>query len=116
MSYGSKKQEKELGQSNLFDLAAGGDSENSDVALDIAIENDYEDKEKLGFEASLLGIYVSARPLDKYEDIISQLTSSNLHDLQDLQGSGKRDMIIAGMITTRKNILTKKATKCVSLN
>jgi len=113
MSYGSKKQEeKELGQSNLFDLAMEGDSNSSpEVALDIAIENDYEDKEKLGFEASLLGIYVSGHPLDKYEDIIAQLTSSNLYDLQDLQGSGKRDMIIAGMITTRKNILTKKGDK-----
>jgi DNA polymerase III subunit alpha len=112
MSYGSKKQEeKELGQSNLFDLA--GDDKNAlgDIALDIAIENNYEDKEKLGFESSLLGIYVSGHPLDKYEDIISQLTSCNLHDLQDLQGSGKRDMIIAGMITTRKNILTKKGDK-----
>ena len=58
-----KTRRKELGQSNLFDLAAG-DSENSDVALDIAIENDYEDKEKLGFEASLLG-FMFRHPLDK---------------------------------------------------
>ena len=90
-----KNKRERAQQSNLFDLAMSDDGESSDVALDIAIENDYEDKEKLGFEASLLG-YVSGHPLDKYEDIIAQLTSSNLHDLQDLQGNGKRDMIVAG--------------------
>ena len=76
MSYGSKKQEeKELGQSNLFDLAMSDDASLVMLHLILQLKMIMRTRRKLGFEASLIGIYVSGHPLDKYEDIIAQLTS-----------------------------------------
>ena len=90
-------------------VATTGESES--LRVDVDREDDYSDKEKLDYESTLLGIYVSGHPLDKYQDIIEQLSSMNLSQIQDIPGDSKRDVVIAGLITSKKNILTKKGDK-----
>ena len=90
-------------------VATTGESES--LRVDVEREDDYSDKEKLDYESTLLGIYVSGHPLDKYQDIIEQLSSMNLSQIQDIPGDSKRDVVIAGLITSKKNILTKKGDK-----
>jgi len=113
MIYGNKKQEeKALGQSNLFDLGeSSSDSEDESLKVDVERVEDYDEKEKLAYESNLLGIYVSGHPLGRYQGVIEQLTSMNLNEIQEISGSDKRDMIVAGMIVTNKTILTKKGDK-----
>ncbi|MAW07744.1 MAG: DNA polymerase III subunit alpha [Halobacteriovoraceae bacterium] len=113
IAYGNKKREEKLvGQANLFDM--GGDASNDEeesLKVDVETYEDYEEKEKLGYESSLIGIYVSGHPLKSYQGVIEQLTSMNLNDIQSVRGNDKRDMIVAGMIVSNKVILTKKGDK-----
>ena len=113
MLYGNKKQEeKAVGQSNLFDMGESAeDSTEESMKVDVETVEDYDEKEKLSYESSLLGIYVSGHPLGRYQGVIEQLTSMNLNEVQEVSGNDKRDMIVAGMIVTNKTILTKKGDK-----
>lgn len=126
-TYASKKQhEKEMGQVNLFDM--GDSPESTEEMLNINEVSDFDDKEKLGYEQQLLGIYVSGHPLDKFGDILTELISmpiSEIHSLPQMtkpdfdfrnKGAKKKDpsqrsLTIAGMITEKKVINTKKGDK-----
>ncbi|TNF31625.1 MAG: DNA polymerase III subunit alpha [Deltaproteobacteria bacterium] len=110
VAYASRKaEEKALGQVSLFDMggddAAGTDT---DKMIDIQHVNDYDDMDKLRMEQELIGIYVSGHPLDKYGDVMAEMASMRIADVLSAPGNGKRDMTLAGMITGRKNIMTKK--------
>ncbi|GAB4408248.1 MAG: DNA polymerase III subunit alpha [Bacteriovoracaceae bacterium] len=105
-----KQQEKELGQGSLFDLD-GAEDFTSGGGIDFEMVPDFEDKEKLQNEVALLGIYVSGHPLDKVRDIVRQMVSMEIAQVHEVSGQDKRDMVLAGLITSRKNILTKKGDK-----
>jgi DNA polymerase-3 subunit alpha len=118
-TYASKKQEEiASGQASLFDLDGGGLSAGTEKEelLDIHEVPDFDEKEKLGYELSLIGIYVSGHPLEKFADIMSQMTSMSISAVQDSQGKGKRDMVLAGLFSTPKVLLTKKGDKMAFVN
>jgi DNA polymerase-3 subunit alpha len=125
-SFAEKKQEEKLmGQTSLFDL--GESTQSSEEQLNITESQEFDEKQKLGLEAELLGIYVSGHPLMRFKDIMGKLTSMNLAQIQDLptvarpegfnprQGDehdpSKRSMVIAGMVSESKVIMTKKGDK-----
>lgn len=113
VSYAQKRQEeKKLGQTSLFDLdmGMGGSGESSGREfLDINPVTDFDDREKLLSEAELIGVYVSGHPLDRFSEILLQMASMPIGDVQDVPGSdNRRDMVLGGMIVERKNIMTKK--------
>ena len=105
---GQKRQrERRAGLIGLFDT----ENENSQDMLDIQQIEDFDEKEKLSYEAQLLGIYISGHPLDHYKETIRQVSSMNIALLQQLKGQGKRDMKLAGMVSSMKIIFTKKGNK-----
>lgn len=111
VAYAQKKQEeKALGQSNLFDLDAA-DSDDSNLQLDIAAVEDFDEREKLSWEAALMGIYVSGHPLDRFANVLKQMASMSVSEVHEIAGGDKREMMLAGLISGRKNILTKKGDK-----
>lgn len=108
VAYAQKKQEeKALGQVSLFESEVV-DEETTKARMDIQEVADYDDREKLGYEQTLMGIFVSGHPLDRFRDVMKQLSSKEISELNDMAGEGKRDMILAGMITANKQIMTKK--------
>jgi DNA polymerase III subunit alpha len=112
VSYGQKKQEeKALGQVSLFDMGEGQSQAETHELLDIRASEDFDSIEKLSYEKALLGIFVSGHPLDRYSDVLRQLSSSNLADIHTVMGEGKRDFTLGGMIMEKKAILTKKGDK-----
>lgn len=116
VTYAQKKhEEKALGQTSLFE-SEDVDDETTKARMDIHDVADYEDREKLGYESSLMGIFVSGHPLDRYKDVMKQLSSREISELADLQGEGKRDMTLAGMLSGQKIILTKKGDKMAFAN
>ena len=116
VTYAQKKhEEKALGQTSLFE-SEDVDDETTKARMDIHDVADYEDREKLGYESSLMGIFVSGHPLDRYRDVMKQLSSREISELADLQGEGKRDMTLAGMLSGQKIILTKKGDKMAFAN
>lgn len=118
LSHAAKVQEEKLlGQVNLFAMDDTTDSSGRD-RLEIEHVDDFDQKEKLGYEAELMGIYVSGHPLDSFQDIIRQLASMEIAQVQEMTGGrpdrkGKieRDVVLAGMFTEKKSLLTKKGDK-----
>jgi DNA polymerase-3 subunit alpha len=110
MTYAARKQEEKLlGQSNLFDM--GGEEEKEDPMSVLNIEEvaDFDEKEKLGYEKTLMGIYVSGHPLEKFEGVMNQMTSMSLSKVHDTDGKDqKREMVLAGLFTGTKSLITKK--------
>lgn len=126
VAFAEKKQEEKLmGQTSLFDL--GGTNTSTEDQLNISESPEFDEKQKLSLEAELLGIYVSGHPLLRYKDIMEKLSSMSIAQIQDLptvakpegfnprmgdeHDPSKRSMVIAGMVSESKVILTKKGDK-----
>ena len=107
-----RQEEKLLGQTSLF----GGESDSFDDDIQVDESEPMDEKEKLSFESELMGIYVSGHPLDRFNDVIEQLSSMPIGNIQDISGNDKRDMILSGIICDKKNIITKKGDKMCFAN
>ncbi len=111
MKYAAGKQKDAAsGQGSLFD-ALGGDTSTENEMIDIHEVEDFEDREKLGYEASLMGIYVSGHPLDKVKNIIEDLSSMNIAKVKELDGKDKREVTLAGMLKAERVFISKKGDK-----
>jgi len=108
-----KRDNLEIGQNSLFDSEESSDN---NIGLDIDPLSDFSDKAKLKYEKDLLGIYVSGHPLDPFQDIMREITSMDIGKVFETPGEEKRDMVLAGLITNKKNIITKKGAKMCFLN
>jgi DNA polymerase III subunit alpha len=107
LSYASKLQKEALsGQSDLF--GALGDA----VAVpEIKLEPNparHHDSERLVWERELLGLYLSAHPLDKYTAYFREQTVA----LAELKPEhDKKAVVVGGVISESRTILTKSGTK-----
>ena len=116
LAYCKKRQEEtSLGLVSLFDMSSeNGASFNqtAEANLDIQEVEEFDDIEKLSHEAELMGIYISGHPLDRYESLMREMATMPISHVQDFLGSDqKRSMTLAGRITAKKVILTKKGDK-----
>ncbi len=112
VAYAQKKQEeREAGQSNLFDLGSFENEISKEEMLTLNEVPDFEEKEKLQYEKSLMGIYVSGHPLDRFSDIMKQLSSMDISRVHQLDGKGKRDVMLAGQFSSTKVFISKKGDK-----
>ena len=116
LAYCKKRQEEtSLGLVSLFDMASeNGESFNqtAEANLDIQEVPDFDDIERLGHEAELIGIYISGHPLDRYSGLMKELATMQVANVQDFLGTDqKRSMTLAGKFTAKKMILTKKGDK-----
>lgn len=108
INYCLKEQEdKAQGQTNLFQMEGmveGG------IHDDLRIDDvaDFDEKEKLSYEAELMGIYVSGHPLERYRDLIKDLTSMDVASVHSITGNDRREMVLAGLITSKKAFISKK--------
>jgi len=103
----SQKRDKEAlsNQSNLF-----GDSTNSQTKLNlIKSEEEAPEHEKLSWERELLGLYLSAHPLDKYEEYLKH-NAEDISELKPEEVDGASG-IVGGTITASREITTKKGDK-----
>src|SRR5699024_2773377 len=75
---------------------------------------EFEEDMKLAMEKEILGIYITGHPLKKYEDILKEhvtLNSTIMDNLEELQQAGVEDgdlVTVGGIITQKRNLLTKK--------
>jgi DNA polymerase-3 subunit alpha len=113
LAYCKKRQEEtSLGLVSLFDMGGDSIAQTAEANLDIQEVRDFDDLEKLSHEAELMGIYISGHPLDRYKNLMEEMATMPIANVQDFIGSDqKRSMTLAGQFTARKNILTKKGDK-----
>ena len=98
--------EKKAGLIGLFDM-----EKEFQKMLEINLVEDFAEEEKLSYESQLMGIYVSGHPLEKYQETLRQVASMDIASINLLEGEGKREMKLAGMVSTIKPVLTRKGAK-----
>ncbi|MDR3118432.1 MAG: DNA polymerase III subunit alpha [Mediterranea sp.] len=105
MRYGNKYQaDKAASTSSLF---------SGDNVVDIATPKIYpagrwNDLERLNKEKELVGIYLSAHPLDEYSVILNYVCNTKVAELSDLSTLAGKELTIGGMVTAVRRGTGKK--------
>ncbi len=108
LAFASKLQKEALsGQVDMFAALGGGDSLIPSIDLKSAPVK-YTDREKLTWERELLGLYISAHPLDNYDAFFEEQTIPLLSVTPQIDG---QKITIGGLVTTIRTIVTKSGTK-----
>ena len=106
-AYGNKMQkDASNGQTDLFG-AMGAAVEIPEVEIAPA-PTKYSDKEQLMWERDLMGLYISAHPLDKYEAYFQEQTMPISEIKPNIDGA---TVIVGGIITNVRSLVTKSGSK-----
>lgn len=108
-AFASKLQKEALsGQTDLF----GGMAMSTAIAQPtislIDAPAKHTDKERLTWERELLGLYISAHPLDNYDDYFNEQTVPMSELSSDIDGKA---VTIGGLISSVRSIVTKSGSK-----
>ena len=68
----------------------------------------WSDLARLDKERDLVGIYLSAHPLDEYRIIIEHVCNTHMTDLGDLQPLQGRRLTLGGIVTEQKELISRK--------
>jgi DNA polymerase-3 subunit alpha len=91
----------------------GGDNEVEIATPPIIKAEPWSDIERLNKERELVGIYLSAHPLDEYKIVLDNLCNTKCAELADISLlKDREDVIIGGIVTGIKSKFTKKGTPC----
>ncbi len=100
------------GQMDLFSLAGAEDAMASVATGTLPEIANFQKDKLLAMEKEMLGIYISDHPLNEYKDLLRKITSITGDELLEAEEQGSRihdgmKVKFAGMVTTRKNLITK---------
>lgn len=102
-----KQKDEEMGQSDLFsDLDSASQVP---VGFDIQADEDWSQKESLGYEKEVFGFYFSGHPLQVYGESLTKLVTNDTTDLT--QVSRDQEVSLGGTILSHRVIMTKKGEK-----
>ena len=109
------QQEKAQMQNSLFGMFGDG----VEIALPPVPKNDirWSDIERLNKERDLVGIYLSAHPLDEYKIILDNLCNAKCADLSDMSNlNGREDILLGGIVTAIRTRFDKRGNPCGFVN
>ena len=102
--YGNKYQmDKAVAANSLF----GGEHEVEIATPEIVRAPAWGDLERLNKERELVGIYLSAHPLDEYAVILENVCNVHMSELSDLTPLQNRDLTLGGIVTGVREGYTK---------
>lgn len=104
MRYGNKYQiDKSVAVNSLF-----GDDNVVDIATpEIFPAERWSDLERLNRERELVGIYLSAHPLDEYAIVLKHVCNTSISDLADKDALAGKELTFGGMITGVRRGISK---------
>jgi len=106
--FASKLQKEALsGQTDMFSLLGADSSIQPSMSLQPAPVK-HTQKEQLMWERELLGLYISAHPLDNYDKYFEEQTIPLMSLKPDVDG---KKATIGGIITTLRTIVTRNGSK-----
>jgi len=106
LEMGSKsQQDRQRGQLSLLDQLDDHLSSTGKDA-DLPVIDEWPENQLLGYERELLGFYVSAHPLAKFEKVLRTYASATTVSLTELKD--QESLTIGGIVNTIKEITTKK--------
>jgi DNA polymerase-3 subunit alpha len=84
-----------------------------DAAIEIAKPEvfkcvEWSDLERLNREKELIGIYLSAHPLDAYQVILNYVCNTGMAEVSDLAELKNRDILLGGIVTKYREGTTKR--------
>ncbi|TFH37904.1 MAG: DNA polymerase III subunit alpha, partial [Bacteroidia bacterium] len=102
--YGNRvKSEQETTQQSLF-----GDDSGFEVVRPVPPESpEWPKLEKLNREKDVIGIFLSAHPLDDYKLEINTFCNISMSDLADLEPLLNKEVVMAGMVTEARSGTSK---------
>jgi DNA polymerase-3 subunit alpha len=107
-SFASKLQKEAIsGQTDLF----GDLDDSAQIQPTMALQPSplkHSDRERLAWERELMGLYISAHPLDNYDKYFEEQTIPLTQISSDLDG---KPLIVGGLISTIRTIVTKSGSK-----
>ena len=102
--YGNKYQvDKAAATNSLF----GGEMAVEIATPEIIPAPAWSDLERLNRERELVGIYLSAHPLDEYAVVLENVCNVHMEELADLVPLQNRDLILGGIVTGVREGYTK---------
>ena len=105
VNYGNKYQaDRNAAANSLF----GGEHAVEIATPEIISAPEWGNLERLNKERDLVGIYLSAHPLDEYIPILEKMCNAKMADLVDLTPLQNHDLILGGIVTAVKEGMTKK--------
>jgi len=108
-AFASKLQKEALsGQTDLF--GSIGDADQS-VQPTVSLQKTpikHTDRERLAWERELMGLYISAHPLDNYDIYFEEQTTPLVDIKPDLDG---KTVTVGGVVSTMRAIVTKSGSK-----
>ena len=112
MRYGQMyQQEKQEAQNSLF----GGFDDGVEIQTPPLLKSEvrWSDIERLNKERELVGIYLSAHPLDEYKIVLDNLCNTQCDELADVnQLKDREDVIIGGIVTSVRTRFDKRGQPC----
>jgi DNA polymerase-3 subunit alpha len=104
--YGQTYQaEKAQMQNSLF----GGENEIEIATPPIPEAESWGDIERLNRERELIGIYLSAHPLDEYQVILKHVCNTSMKELEDLKElKGREELTFGGMVVGLRKGMSKR--------
>lgn len=107
-AFASKLQKEALsGQTDLFGGMSGMASIQPTISLQMSPVK-HTDRERLAWERELMGLYISAHPLDNYQKFFEEQTVSLSQITPEVDG---KKTTIGGLILAVRTIITKSGTK-----
>ena len=104
MRYGQRFQtERDNAQQSLF--GGGGHVDIQRPVLPACA--DWSQLEKLTKEREMVGLYLSAHPLDEYKIIIDHMCKTRLTELENLEALRGQEIGVAGMVVSVQNLMYK---------
>jgi DNA polymerase III subunit alpha len=111
-AFANKVQKEALsGQTDLF----GSMGDNTNIQPTITLQTapvKFTEKERLTWERELLGLYISAHPLDNYDAYFNEQTIPLSQMRPDVDG---KKATVGGLVSTVRTIITKSGTKMAFL-
>lgn len=94
--YGNKYQ---MDQAAAVNSLFGGDNVVDIATPEILPAAPWSDLERLNKEKELVGIYLSAHPLDEYSIVLEEVCTTHMADLSDKAALANQDLTMGGIVT-----------------
>ena len=91
-----------------------GDDNAVEISTPAIIKGEpWSDIERLNKERDLVGIYLSAHPLDEYKVILDNLCNTSCQEMEDVSRlQGREQVVIGGIVTSIRQKYTKTGKPC----
>ena len=104
MRYGNRYQaDQQAAANSLF----GGENMVPPATPEILPAETWSDLERLDRERQLVGIYLSAHPLDEYRVVLEHVCNTHMNELDDRNALQNREITMGGIVTSLRRGISK---------